>query len=276
MKSNRNSIIIIIILLLIITAEAVFIYLDKLNNKEKPTEDVVIESKELVEFKQTQFTETPGQNEYYKILTYTNGDVKIVFKLYTKETNEEIDIKADMFIKDIKYEEVLIDTYLKCDDECPNEKDSFEELKENATQKLRKAVGTIKGDKYYIYVLFDDISNTLNSSLYILNSDSNILENKLQFFGRNEHETYLSCNSDCVMSSYLEDNLGNYAITENALYYFKLSKYEKGEEDKVFANAYKLTISNNKITKEKIGNCEVKVLDLRIDMDLYDFKYEDM
>ena len=79
------------------------------------------------------------------------------------------------------------------------------------------------------------------------------------------------------MSAYLEDNKGNYAIRDNAIYYFKLSKYEKNEEkDKVFANSYKLTINNNKVTKEKVETCVVDVLDLRIDMDLYDFKYEDM
>ncbi len=280
-SSATSSIIIIVLLLGIIGFEAWYIYNDSLKGPEPVPQ---VEVKELVKFDSTQFTENPGENEYYKLLNYENGELKLDFKLFTKENNEDINIKADMFVKNIKIGTILVDTYFKCEDdesvECPNGGENFDDKKAGAIKRIKKSIGTIKGDKYYLYMIFDEISNESNSSIYIINANGDFLENKLQFFGRNIYETYLTCNSDCKMSEYLikrdEIYMGNYAATEDAIYYFKLSKYEKGEEDKVFANSYKLTINDNKVSKEKIETCKVNVADLRTETDLYDFKYEDM
>ena len=276
-SSAVSSIIIIVILLGIIGYEAWYIYNDKLKGPEPAPQ---VEVKELVVFNDTQFTEKPGENDYYKLLTYANGELKLDFKLFTKESNEQIDVKADMLVKDIKIGTLVVDTYFKCDDNCMDN-ESLDDKKVEAVKRLRKSIGTIKGDKYYLYMIFDEITNESNSSIYIISASGEFLENKLQFFGRNEHETALSCKSDCKMSTYLtkedDEYIGNYAAKEDAIYYFKLSKYEKGEEEnKVFANLYKLTVNDSKISNEKIETCNVNVLNLRDESDLFSFKYEDM
>ena len=83
-SSAVSSIIIIVILLGIIGYEAWYIYNDKLKGPEPAPQ---VEVKELVVFNDTQFTEKPGENDYYKLLTYANGELKLDFKLFTKESN---------------------------------------------------------------------------------------------------------------------------------------------------------------------------------------------
>lgn len=281
-SSNAGSIIIIAILLLTIGWEVWYIYNEKFVSKEdKPIiQDEIIE---LSKFDDNQLSETSEDGTYYKNLLYQNGNLKIEFKFFTELDNDNTKINLDLFINDNKIEKILLDTYYKCDDDndisCLNSGKNLDAKKDEVVEKVKKSIGTIKGDKYYLYIIFESFDNINHSSIYILNEKGEILENQLQFFGKNENETSLNFGSDCKTSEFLEKQddhySGNYAIAEDAIYYLKLSKYEELTY-KVTANEYKLSVINNKITINKLGTCEVYIANVSSPSDFSNLKYEDM
>lgn len=302
-KNNNNNTLVIILLLLVIGLSGFIVY-DKVikedsnnnidNNVTNPNEsDENNKINELVKFDRNQITirENVIENgkEYYEILTIKNSDLVVDIKLYTKKGKNQYDygyddeIIMDLYVNGTKKDENSLRKYIRCTlDDCSDEFDvySFEDEKKSVNDWINGAIGTIKGDKNYLYlhILRDD------SSFYIINEKGEILDSSgIKFYGDYKYQGDMELSTACKTFNYGEiydynenpESIRNGTgfIQENAIYYLKLSKFfERDGQGISTANEYKATISNDKINIEKIGNCEVEPIGEKTD----DGDYEDM
>ena len=162
-KKSKTSNIIVIILIIIIIGLAAFIIYDKLIKSEKPSEQVVEEPKnELVAFNENQFTESDSQEDiYFKTLTYKNNNLKIDFKLYMQNETDESGylekVMSNILVNDKKVKTIILTEFRNCENktECDTLYDSLDEAKSAAITRIKEGLGTIKTDKYYLYIIFD-------------------------------------------------------------------------------------------------------------------------
>ena len=247
-KINKILVIVIVILFGFIT----FIIFDKVIKKAEKTEPKKTEIKQLIKFDLNQLGEVKSaikDGTEYRILSYINSDLKIDFSFYAKLQNMDDDTRLgemylEMFINGNKVD-FLYDLGVFYIASNPIEKLTYNSLNEafiNAIISLKEHMGTIKGDKYYLYL------SNIDDKIIFINEAGNILDNKnnnTKYLIRSDN--YINLNNDCKLVKYAEDNKFLYKFTDDALYYVIL-------DDNV--NEYKLSIRNNQINVEKLGTCK--------------------
>ena len=314
-KKNNTLVILLIVFIVISLVLGGYIFYDKVIKKEEVKEppvddnnkqeepknddsnkvetDEQVEPKdtsnkgnELVNFNINQFLERKNVTEdgknYYKVLTYNNNKLTVDFKFYTEKENSEIfdiieHIKADIYINNIKKTTKELEQFYHCDD-CNKAYSNVEEAKEYSVRIVKGSVGTIKGDKYYVYLHLE----LDDQSLYIINEKGEILDSpKIKFYdfsyGMNQNKVLvLSAGCQTYQFANVLDNgerIGSHFFKEDAIYYLKLSKYSDEKSGfKEYANEYKITASNDKVNVEKLDTCSVSASGEKP----YDSEYEDM
>ena len=270
-KSSKGIIILLIIIILALIGYIVYdkdlLNLKKEDNtntsekeKDKPAEK---EIKELSNFSTNKLTEQSNVTEngktYYKVLTYVDGDLKIDFKFFSIKSSETYNIKYDLYINGNKKDTIAI--FEEDIEDMEYNEEDFNTMNEDALTNFKKTIGTIKGDKYYFYIVNaseDPLTFT------VINEKGIVLSNTIK--GYNGYGGYVRIiqGDDCESFRFSEadsegDHIGNYTIVIDGIYYFDLNGKNDctlGEND--LASEYKLAVSNDQVTATKVKSCHVK------------------
>ena len=263
----------VIILLLLVIGLAGFIFYDKVIKKEEPKEpekqeEVIQKDNLLVKYDKNQITKKENVTEngitYYEVFTIKNSDLIVDIKLFTEkdQDGQEYDdgyydkVVMHLYINGVKKDEVVLEKYFRCNVLDCEVKDQyhFDDIKSKWEEKILNVVGTIKGDKNYLYIALE----SENSSIYIINEKGIILDTAaLKFYGQ------VTISNKCSTYKYGKVNennevIGKYFIEEDAIYYLSEPEYSNVEKTEM-SDEYKVTISNNELVKEKIDSCRTTI-----------------
>lgn len=255
-EPKKNNNLIIIILLLIILGLAGYIIYDKViaekdenNNQENVNNNDVNSNNQANNNDSNQDNNLDEKNIVFE--KNINGkNIKVEYKISVSDKTDPW-IICDLFINGNKEDSWQKDLYPAgadgfSEDEINNDINGFIETVNSA---FASNVGIVKGDKDYLYVLSGGYAS---NKILVLNENTEVVAS--EDIIPNDVNAAINPGQNC--QKYVSYNTKSYFIDENAIYYLKPAY---SEAEKTYANEYKLTFANDKVTKEKISTCEAEI-----------------
>ncbi len=259
--------------------------------------------RELAKFDDSQFSEQDNvrynDRDYLKVLTYKNNDLTIDFRIYFDLITQDTSIgykkgqtRARFYINGVYMYEVInfeeeycLSGNPKCFEKYGNleevfgTRDSIESSVSEVVDLLKSTFGTIKGDKYYLYMKNDGINTAYGTAFIFINEEGKILSSDIETIYPPYLTADISFSNDCKLFQYFEKEeddpetmrRGRYYIGEDSIYYFNVHGQDPDYDicyDKTtykmssvcehyLTDEYKITINNNKVINEKVNACYV-------------------
>ena len=246
---------------------------DNTNTTENGSNNEVNEPVGLVKFDKSQITKKENVTEngttYFEVYTVKNSQLVVDVKLSSEKDTESIEeegghyenVRMSLFVNGVKKDTAIISRYFLCNN--ANDCDMLDASPTPINIIVNEdAFGTIKGDnKYYLYI---DLYHK-ESDLYVIDENGILLDTKgIEFYDGPETLNNFLLTESCVTYKYGKpstvpedkDIYGGHFFLEDSIYYLVLSRYD---DDAYYANEYKLTISDNKVKKEKVNTCQVEM-----------------